>query len=274
MVRNWIYSLFTLSWFGPELVLGSPLLTFSEDANKGWRFGVAAELYSWSQNGSLVNNVDYSKYVRGSFVANGESLNLPRVASPAVTFSAFNRRWDFGVYYMPVHFEGSGTGLAVVSDDRLGGFVRESVDANMSVDFLLARASYRVISSDTASLRVGIGAGQVDIDMLLSTEGELDFSYLDRQPYGYLSIDMANRHGRFYYGFALNTFKIHAGEVQEDHIDYRIDFGFRVYQASTPLDLMMGWRHLDIQFDIENSDSRTSADFDISGPYIGLSLTL
>ena len=187
--------------------------------------------------------------------------------------TAARQRWNFSIYYMPVDFEGSGTGLAVVTGDLVGGFIAESVDAEMSVDFLLTRVSFNIIDTDSAVFSLGVGVGQVDIDMLLSTEDSLNFSYRDRQPYGYLSIDMANRHEWFYYGFSLNTFKVHAGEVEEDHIDYRIDFGFRVHRGSVPVDVMVGWRHLDIQFDIQNSDSETVADFDISGPYLGLSIS-
>lgn len=238
-----------------------------------WAFSLSAYAYAWSLDGSISVAGLLTDNIADSFSATGDSLNYSTEATGQFSITGSNRKWSVGAHYLPASYDGTGSGISGVMTSNIGGFVTVDVQSEVDLEFTLLEATYHVIATDTASLGFGFGAGQIGIDLNFATATGAFFTYEADNPFGYLTIRMMNRHDRLFYGFTLNGIKFDDGETYEEDIDYILNFGYRLVEGKSPIDLHGGWRQMNLKFEIKTPTSGTRADIELRGPYLGLSAT-
>ena len=246
----------------------------TSDSETDWGISLAIDTFSWPISGNFVNVGKIDENVAGSFSGTGDSLNLPKEMVHQFFAVISNHKWNVGLYYQPIQSEGTGTGLAAITTDDIGGFATVDVVSDIDLEFIWLEATYNLIATENACLSIGAGAGQIDANMNFSVETGDRYSYQETSPYAHLSIHMMNRLDRFYYGFSVNGFKYDNGETDEEEADYTLAFAYRLFDTENPIDVRWGWRHKRLNFNIENVESRTSSDVELKGPYLGLAITL
>ena len=252
----------------------TPYLNGSTGANQNWAVSLSSEVNSRHLEGTLVNRSNISEnQVFGTFLATGDSMNLGREYATTVYVSARYNKWVFGFQYLPTSFSGLGTAQAELEVENFGGFVSVPVESDIRVDMLFGKVSYNLINEEDRVFGIGLGVGQLHIDLNVTPDVGSYLIYREKQPFGYLNFHMANRHERFYYGFTINAIKIKFEEIAENFSDYKIDFGYRMIDTAVKWDILAGYRLMNIEFDMHFPPNTTSADVQLKGPFLGLSVS-
>ncbi|MGH8492164.1 MAG: hypothetical protein ACRERR_03515 [Moraxellaceae bacterium] len=254
-------------------VLADNYLRHADPSADGWDVSVRAETYAWALDGNVVNEGKSPSNISSSFAATGDSLNFSAEVIPQLSVIASNRQWSFGAHYLPLHYEGSGYGLAGLVSSSVGGFASAAVDAGIDIDFLLAEGWYNLIATDSSLLSVGVGLGKIDVGMDFAVGGGARFNYDAESPFGYMSVKMVNRVDRFFYGAIIGGMLFNNDDVNANETDYRLSFGWRLVQGKTPVDIDAGWRQMQLSLDIDSVDSHNSVNLDLKGPYLGVMAT-
>lgn len=248
-------------------------LGHSPDAQQNWGVSLSADGYRWDMEGSFVNVGKLSSNAASSFSGTGDSLGLDREVIGQFSVVASNRRWNLGLYHLPVSYSGSGFGLTGVVVGPVVGLVKTDVVSDVNLDFLVGEITYNLIATDTSLLSLGFGAGKLDLDVQFDVESGSDFDYQRTDPYGYLILNVQNRLDRFFYGFTVNGVKFHGEDSAAEDIDYKVKFAYRLLEGNIPVDIHGGWRHMRLKLEIDESDSATNADIELKGPYLGVGVT-
>lgn len=241
-----------------------------------WHTTVHTEVNYWRLSGTIENQVDLDSDNYGAFFATSESLNVQKETIPAISASAKYNRWTAGLYYLPIEFSGVGTAKGeidlTVGDTQIGAFANVPLASRFDLHVALGKFSYDLISASDRVFGIGFGLGQLDIDIDLDSPQLTGLKYTESDPFGFLNIHMANRQGRFFYGFSLNAIKVELGGINESYSDYKIDFGYRILEGNLLCDLTFGYRHIEVNMDIDSQQETTKINLGVKGPALGLSV--
>lgn len=249
--------------------LAENYLNHHADAN-GWETSLNIEAYAWALDGSFTNIGKLTQNTASSFSGTGESLELPTENVAQFTAIASNRKWTLSLFKLSLNTQGEGIGLAAVASGNVGGFIAVDVTSDIDIDFSVAEVSYNLVATDNASLSLGAAAGKLEVGMDFLVNNGAGFSYDDSTPFGYVTLNMANKHGPIFYGFSVNGLRFSGKNQSEEEIDYKVKFAYRHMVGALPVDFRWGWRHMNLKFEIENNTGSTKADIELKGPYLGL----
>lgn len=262
------------------LLLGSPVGAVADDsapasagfAQRDWHVGASVLYSSRSMDGSIVDRTPIRDDAFGSLVATGDSMDLGTSDTFMLTLAAQYRRWTFGLNYLPTSFSGEGTALVTLDGGGGAGVtVRTPLKSDIDVDMLLASVLYGVIRTPESRLAVGVGLGRTAVDLSIVPEVGEPILYKGDQPFGFLSLQMANRHGAFLYGFGVNGISGSFEGVAIDYSDYKLDLGYRLVDRDYKLDLVGGYRQVNFSMDLEYGRDVVKTRVVLKGPFLGLS---
>ena len=242
-----------------------------EKGANDWRFSGNLVYSSRPLAGSFVSTRSIGN-VNGGMVATGDSMNLGTSDAAMLALGIRYKRFGVGLNYMPTSYHGQGTAMVGAGAGGGGGMVETQLDTKIDVDMLLANVYYNVIQTPTSIFGVGIGFGQTAIDLNLTPEVGAPILYQGTQPFGFLSMHMANRYKRFLYGFNINGISAEFEGVQVTYSDYKIDLGYRVIDKRVKFDIVGGYRLVNFYVDIEYSDGEVIADVGLEGPFLGVTV--
>ena len=249
---------------------GDALLGEPETASD-WRFSGNLVYSSRPLSGSFVSTRSIGN-VNGGMVATGDSMNLGTSDAAMLALGIRYKRFGVGLNYMPTSYHGQGTAMVGAGAGGSGGMVETQLDTKIDVDMLLANVYYNLIQTPTSVFGVGVGFGQTVIDLNLTPAVGSPILYQGTQPFGFLSMHMANRYKRFLYGFNINGISAEFEGVQVTYSDYKIDLGYRVIDKRVKFDIIGGYRLVNFFADVKYSDGRVVSTFGLEGPFLGVSV--
>ncbi len=184
---------------------------------------------------------------------------------------AFGRgRWTLA--YAPASFSGHGTLSADVSADNVTLPATTVVDSKAEMNIGTALWTYDLLPSEVFELGLGLGLHTLEYRMEI-TDGSSTVAIDKTVPIPVLALRLGASFGQFGFSALASGLKATGGTGAVEFVDldllgcYRIPTGERLSLAA-----VLGWKQTRIDLDYTEGGDRRATEFQISGPYLGLSL--
>ena len=273
---NWLYTVTILAY-----ILNVPC-TWAEEptqssesssSQRDWHIFANISYTTRTLSGSVQNRNVIADNLFGNLYATGDSMNLDTSDSFMYTVAAQYKRWRIGLNYAPTSFSGQGYALVDLTGSMSGVLTQTPLHTDIAVDLLLGKLSYDIIQTPGTRFGVGVGLGSSYVDLSIIPQVGDPIIYNGNQPFGFLSLYMANNYHGFLYGFNFNAISATFTGVEVDYSDYTVELGYRLSDKAIKWDVVGGYRLVNFSIDIEDSSELIKADTKLQGPFIGLSMT-
>lgn len=154
--------------------------------------------------------------------------------------------------------------------------IGEPVSSELELELSQVRAAWNLIPFDLFDLGIGVGLGNFDYRAIVDSQsGPGSFAVEDEQPFAFLTARARKDFGRVeIVGHASGL----GYELEDDRVDYLDLEGIVAIRllnlGPAALRLDLGYRHLDLEVDLDTGGTSVAVDGSISGPFAGLSLRL
>lgn len=237
-----------------------------------WHFSGNVVYSSRSLGGVIGSKNAISDGVDGAMVTTGDAMGVDDSNGAMLSIAAQYKRFGIGLNYMPTSFEGTGSALVAVGGSG-GVFTSTPLETDIDVDMLLASMYYNLIQTKDTVFGIGAGFGQTMVDISIVPEVGTPLAYDGQLPFGFLRVHFASNYRRFLYGFALNGLSLDVDNVNIVYSDYKVDFGYRVLDGRTKLDIIGGYRLVNFAADMKGTGGEIAADVSLEGPFLGIAAT-
>ena len=224
-------------------------------------------------DGSVQNKNAIVNNTFDDLLATGDSMNLDTSDGFMYTLGLQYKRWGLEVNYTPTSFSGEGYAVVALTGTQAGAFAATPLNTGIDVDLLLGKVTYDIIQTQGTKFGVGVGLGRSYIDLNIIPQVGDSIVYNGDEPFGFLSIYMANNYHDFLYGFNLNSISATFSDVEVDYSDYTLDIGYRLSDKEVKWDILGGYRLVNFSIDIEDGQNPIKAVTHLQGPFIGVSAT-
>ena len=242
-------------------------------SHRDWHFFANISYSSRTLDGSITETTAIANDVFGDLVATGDSMNLDTSDTFMYTLAAQYKKWRMGLNYMPTSFSGQGYAIVTLTGNQAGVLAKTPLNTDIDIDLLLGKLTYDIIQTQSSRFGVGVGLGRTQIDLNIIPQVGNSIIYKGYQPFGFLSVYMANNYQRFLYGFNFNAISASFTGVEVGYSDYTIDFGYRLSDKEIKWDLVGGYRLVNFSIDIEDGQNMYKAITHLQGPFIGVSVS-
>jgi hypothetical protein len=241
--------------------------------HRDWHFFANISFTSRTLDGSVVEKTAIGDYAFGDLVATSDSMNLDKSNKFMYTLAAQYKKWSVGLNYTPTSFNGEGYAIVALTGSQVGVLAETPMNTDVEVNLLLGKLSYDIIQTKNARFGVGVGLGRSNIDLNIVPQIGNSIIYNGYQPFGFLSVYMANIYKRFLYGFSINAISATFSGVEVDYSDYTVNFGYRLFDKVVKWDIVGGYRLVNFSIDIETEQKTIEAVTRLKGPFIGVSVS-
>ncbi|MCG6936428.1 MAG: hypothetical protein LJE73_11090 [Proteobacteria bacterium] len=245
----------------------------SASAHRDWHFFANLSYTSRTLGGSIENKNAVSDNVFGSLFATGETMNLDNSDSFMYTLAVQYKKWRLGLNYAPTSFSGQGYAIVDLAGNQSGVLTKTPLNTDIEVNLLLGKLSYDIIQTKDSRFGLGVGLGSSYIDLNIIPQLGNSIIYKGNQPFGFLSLYMANNYHRFLYGFNINAISTTFSGVAVDYSDYTVDLGYRLSNKDVKWDIVGGYRLVNFSIDIQNGQNMIEAITKLQGPFVGVSIS-
>ena len=235
-------SLLFLSAAVPNAIAG-------EEQAQEWHFTLNTVYSSRTLSGELVNKNALSDSTFGSLATTGDAMNVGTSQSMMVAVGAQYKRWGLGLNYMPTSFSGQGSAMVDLAGNNAGLRVTTPLNTDIDINMLLGNAYYNLVQTPNAMFGIGTGLGRTDIDLKIIPDLGDPIIYKGDQPFGFLSMYMANRYENFLYGFNLNGVSATFDGAKVNYSDYKVTLGYRIVDHKVKCDIVGGYRMINFKID-------------------------
>lgn len=254
------------------LLISLSPVSADEPAGRDWHFSLNTVYSSRTLKGDLINKSALADGVFGNLVATGDSINVGTSNALMIALAAQYKRWGLGLNYMPTSFSGQGWAISDLSGDGGGLWVRTPLSTNIDINLLLGNVCYNLIQTPNSIFGIGAGLGQTAIDLKIIPDVGSPILYNGNQPFGFLSMYMANTYKRFVYGFNLNGISGTFDGAKVEYSDYKITLGYRVMEDKIKCDIIGGYRMVNFAIDIKYDQNVVATGVTLAGPFVGINL--
>jgi len=241
--------------------------------HRDWHFSSYLVYTSRTLDGSIVNKNALNNDVFGNLLATADSMNLDTSNTFMFTLAAKYKTWRLGLNYAPTSFSGQGYAIVALTGSSAGVLQKTPLNTDIDVNLLLGKLSYDLIETKSSIFGVGAGLGASYIDLNIIPQVGDSIIYKGDQPFGFLSIYMANNYQKFLYGFTINAISATFTGVEVDYSDYTVDLGYSLSEKEIKWNLVGGYRLVNFSIDLENGQDTVAANVKLQGPFIGVSAT-
>jgi hypothetical protein len=209
-----------------------------------------------------------------NFLATTDTLGLDSAVSVTAQAAARYKRWTFGINYSPVQFEGAGYGYDTIGTGPAAVLARVGIDTTVDVDLLLGNVLYDLIHEKNMTLAVGGGLGATAVDLSLAPRAGVGegLQYHDTTPFGFFTVNMANRYRKFLYGVNLNAINFSVDNFALDYSDITVHLGYAVLTRPAVVNLVGGFRQVKFHLQARYTEAVTEPNFTLTGPFLGLNV--
>jgi len=206
--------------------------------------------------------------------ATADSLGLGSSSEAQATLGMRWKRLGVQLVYLPSDFTGEGM-LVQALDFGDGPVIGTStpIDSDIKVTMTLANVEYDLLGRTDMHWGIGAGVGKVELDIGLVPETGPSATISDDLPFGYLTTTYTKRWQEFSASVGVQGLSASTGSYTIDYRSLNLAGAYKVYSRErTRLDLLAGYRYVDFKYDFDDDSSgaRTSTDFNLSGPYMGV----
>lgn len=261
-------SLMQVAWAADETAT-----TVDKSSHRNWHYYANIAYTSRTLDGAIVNRNAISDDVFGDLVATGDSMSLGSSNSFMYTFGAQYKKWGAGLNYSPTSFSGQGNAIVELSGNQAGVVLKTPLHTDIEVNMFLANLTYDFIRTKSMVFGVGAGFGRTDINLNIIPQVGKAIIYKGEQPFGFLNLHMANHYQGFLYGFSLNSISASFSGVDVEYSDYKVDLGYRLSDREVKWDIVGGYRLVNFSIDIEYGQDIVKATTQLTGPFLGVSVT-
>lgn len=246
---------------------------YAQDApERDWQVYLTLGYSSRTLDGAVVRQTGTTDNAFGDLLATGDSMNLGSSDTFTLAAGVQYKRWRLGINYLPTDFSGQGSALVGLGGAQTGLVTKTSLSTDVDVDMLLANVTYDFIQTEHMTFGIGVGFGRTSIDLSIVPGVGEAIVYSGDQPFGFLTLYMANKYKRFLYGFNINGISGTFEGVQVEYSDYTVALGYRVIDKRVKCDVMGSYRLVNFAMDIEYGRDVISADTKMQGPIFSATL--
>ena len=220
--------------------------------------------------------------IQADLVATAETLDLGESKGLMYTLGAQYKKWTLGFTYMPSTFEDEGDGdaiFAVQGPDGNGVLTRLDTTTTVDINMYLANVLYQVVKTQNTSLKVGVGLGTSVVKFNVTPEFSQvgGIAYDGSEPFGFLTVNMMNKHNNFIYGFNVNGVSMEIDNTQVKYSDFTLQAGYKFYDKKRfKANLIAGFRQVNFALKTKSEDDIVGhiyeVDLTLSGPFVGFTL--
>jgi len=256
-----------LSIFVAAAGVGQPALAQQPESDWGFHASLG---WSWRQ----IDGTLFSVAPPLSGRATTDSLGLGSSSDAQATLGMRWRRVGVQLLYLPSEFTGEGT-LVQALDFGNGPVMGGStpISSDIKVAMTLANVEYDLLGRADMDWGIGAGFGKVDLDIELVLETGPDATISGNVPFGYLTTSFTKRWHRFSASVGVQGLSASMDNYAITYKSLRLAGAYKIYaRDKMRLDASLGYRYVEFKYDFDDSDSgaRTSTDFSLAGPFIGL----
>ena len=241
----------------------------AETAASDWGFNAIVG-WAWRDiNGTMFS---YSPPLTGA--ATADSLGLDSSSEPDAAIGVRWKRLNLEFVYLPSTFSGDGVlvqGLDFGSGPVIGNTT--PISSDLEVTMMLANIEYLLVQRSDLDIGLGVGLGQVGLDIKMIPQTGNKVNINGDVPFGYLSGSLIKRWGKIALNFGLQGLSVSQNSTSVSYKSMNIAGAYRfLQQGRLGLDVLAGYRYVDFdyQFDDDNSGARAATDFELTGPYLGV----
>ena len=242
---------------------------FAQEPVPDWGFSASVG-WSWRQ----IDGTMFSLAPPLTGLATTDSLGLGSSSDAQATFGMRWKRLGVQLVYLPSEFTGEGTlvrGLDFGNGPVIGGST--PISSDIKVAMTLANVEYDLLGRADMDWGIGVGFGKVDLNIGLVPEIGPDVTISGDVPFGYLTTTYTKRWQNLSASVGVQGVSVSMGEYSIAYKSLSLAGAYKIYSRDKMrLDVLAGYRYVDLEYDFDddNSGARTSTDFSIAGPYIGL----
>lgn len=209
-----------------------------------------------------------------SGAATAGSLGLDSSSEPQAVIGARWKRLNINFVYLPSKFSGDGVlvqGLDFGSGPVIG--TTTPISSNIEVTMTLANIEYLVLNRSDMDLGFGVGLGRVDLNISMTPQTGSDVNISGDVPFGYISGSFVKRWGKIALNLGLQGLSVSQSSTSVAYKSMNIAGAYRFSQQDRlGLDVLAGYRYVDFDyaFDDDNTGSRSSTNFELTGPYVSV----
>lgn len=207
----------------------------------------------------------------GSGIATTDSLGLRDSTDPQFALDGRWRRLRAGLLSAPTSVDGRGFGLSALQLGNVGIGFETPVSTDVDVRLNLFAIRYAVVENETTTLDAGVGLGKASLDINISPGLGQPIVTDSDTPFGFLTLELGQRlSSRWAMRFAARGAAIARSDNEIAYFDYDVDGAYRVRDGATKLDVVGGYRLINLMIDYLDQDSSLLVNVQLRGPYLGL----
>lgn len=255
-----------------NITLGTGQLAFAQEAEPDWGFNASVG-WSWRQ----IDGTLFSVKPPLTGAATADSLGLGTSSEAEATLGMRWKRLSARLVYLPSDFTGDGAlrqALDFGNGPVIGG--NTPINSNIEVVMTLANVEYDLLGRTDMDWGVGGGFGKVDLDIGLVPETGPEVRINGDVPFGYLTTTYMKRWQKFSASIGVQGLSVSMGEYAITYKSLALAGAYKIYsRPGMQLDAFAGYRYVDLEYDFDDheSDARTSTNFSLGGPSVGLRIT-
>ncbi|MYM63904.1 hypothetical protein [Pseudomaricurvus sp. HS19] len=248
-------------------------MTASANETPDWVWQASLLYSSRTLDGTIVRKTEIANGVFGDLMATGDSMDLDHSNEFIYSVAGQYGKWRVGLNYLPTSYSGDGYAIVSLGGSQTGVLQKTRLATDINVDMVLASLTYDLIQTSSSRFGVGVGAGRTQIDLNIIPRIGNSIIYEGHQPFGFVSVYMANRYRNFLYGFNVNAISATFTGVHVNYSDYNLQLGYRLSDDDIKWDIVGGYRRVNFSIDLEFERDVVEADTNMTGPYIGIAAT-
>lgn len=240
-----------------------------EEAESDWGFDLVLG-WAWKD----IDGTMFSANPPLSGAGTADSLGLGSSSEPQAAFGVRWKQLHVDLVYLPSEFEGNGH-IAQVLDFGNGPVLgtTTAVSSDLKVTMALANVEYDLLKRKDMDWGVGVGIGKVGLDIKMQPQTGPRVDIEGDVPFGYLTTSFAKRWQKFSVDFTVQGLSFSQGDVSMSYKSVSIAGGYKLFaKDQLRFDLVGGYHYVDFdyEFDDDSTGVKTSTDFTLTGPYVGV----
>lgn len=175
------------------------------------------------------------------------------------------------------HHEGTGRAEATLSVGGSTINANDTVNSMLDLELTTVAITFDFVPTEVLDVGLGIGGGVLEYDAFFqSTTTSQIVESNESVPVGFLAGRVASRLGDFLLSVDLAGLEISLDDDELMYLDADAAVAWSFFDPVGPGfgELVLGYRHIQTDIEVNESNERVDADLDFSGAYVGLSIGL
>jgi len=189
-----------------------------------------------------------------------------KFGSPHLVLSAGRASWS-----------GTGTVDATLNAGGMTIPAGATVDSDLDLDLYSGLLLWDVFPGKTVEVAIGFGATVFDFDLAMADQGSgMEISSAETLPVPVLAANVGVQLGGIELAALVSGFSLSLDDNEGRFVDADVFARWHVLGGKNHVrsSLILGWRQVDLDVEYEDGGDAFEAEVTLSGPYLGLEITL